>query len=89
MEDTTQKDQLKRARRVALVLATVSTICILLFMFGQIQRIEAEKNRTIADQLRKELENQKTIAEQNEQIAKANEFAALQALEDCQKKNNK
>ncbi len=69
MEELTQKDKLKRARRVALVLATVSTICMMLFVYAYVQSIEAKRSFELAVQLKEQLANQKVKAEQNELIA--------------------
>lgn len=85
MEEIRHKEQLKRARRVALVLATVTTICMMSFVYAYVQTIEAKRNLDVAVQLKQELENQKAIAERNEQLAKESELVARQALEECQK----
>jgi hypothetical protein len=86
------REQLRRSRITAIVLGVASVISISLFVFAQIQRIEANRSHQLAIQLQNELENQKALAEQNrlmairnEQIAKANELNAQKALEECQK----
>lgn len=63
--------QLKRSRRTAIVLATCIIFAILSFVFGYIQKQEA-------DRLMTEVEKCKSEAEMMRQLATANEMRAVQ-----------
>lgn len=79
------REQLKRARATALVLATTTVISMLFFVYGQVKSLEAEKNQTLLLHVQEELKEQKEISDRYEQLAKENEEKALQAINDCQK----
>jgi preprotein translocase subunit SecF len=85
-------EQLKRSRRIALLLASSSVISILIFIYGFLQKIEADYQFKLAEQYRVELqlakeeaERQKVIAELSRAEAEQQRNRAEQALADCEK----
>lgn len=93
--------EVKRSRRITIVLAILAVTCVLMFIYGFLQGKEAEKQRALAAeqqmeaqrqrdraiQLQKVAESEKIRAEQNRMLAEENRKKAEQALADCQKKN--
>jgi uncharacterized protein YdbL (DUF1318 family) len=85
-------EQLKRARRTALVLATTTIVSILFFIYAFLQKQEADKQFTIAEQFRVELQiakdeaqRQRAIAELSRAEAEKQRELAEQALAECEK----
>lgn len=86
------KEQIKRARRVALVLATSTVISVLCLAFAFIQKTEADRLYArlmgsqaraiealqIAEKSREEAAQQRAVAEQSQ-------LEAVRALEECAK----
>lgn len=83
------RNELKRARMRAVVLATAALISILFFIYGHIQKMEAEEKYEIAEQDLIEAEKQHKLAEvaQAQAAMLAQQLSeATQSLEECQKK---
>jgi len=57
--------EVKRARRTALVLAASCIITLLSILYGYLQRLEVEKQKNLAVQLKSQLDNceQQTVKE--------------------------
>lgn len=94
------KQQLKRARLTALILASVIVFSLLTLIYAFMQKMEADKARADAEvigvqlkqmeteamQNRAEAEKQKTMAEEQRMMALVAEQRAMQALAECDKK---
>lgn len=85
-------EQLKRSRRVAIVLATSTIITILFLIYSFLQKLEADKNYQLAEQYRIEAELAKNEAQKQRDLAEATRAEAEkqrqlaeQALAECQK----
>lgn len=85
-------EQLKRARRTALVLATTTVISILFFIYAFLQKQEADKQFQVAEQYKIEAELAKEEAEKQKKIAELSRAEAMQqrslaeqALAECEK----
>ena len=64
-------EQLKRSRRIALVLAASTIVSILFLIYGFLQRLEADKQFKLAVQYKMELIQAKEEAEKMKLIAEA------------------
>lgn len=90
------KQQLKRARRTALVLASVIVFSLLTLVYAYIQKKEADKARSHAEvimmqlkQTEQEAIQAKEEAEKQRMMAIAAQHHALEALEACQQHKRK
>jgi len=82
------RNELRRARMRAIVLAAAALISILFFIYGHIQKMEAEKNYELAEQNRIEAEKQHdtaVVAQYNASMLAQQLSKAIQSLEGCQK----
>lgn len=83
--------EVKRARRVAIVLAALICLAIMFFMYGQIQKTNADENLALADQYKIEAEAQRALANETRrnEIMLADQLnVAVMALKEC-KENQK
>jgi hypothetical protein len=85
-------EQLKRARRTALFLATTTIISILFFIYAFLQKQEADKQFQVAEQYKMELQIAKVEAQRQRAIAELARDEAMkqrelaeQALAECEK----
>lgn len=88
-EPDTSRQELRRARMRAVVLAMATVITILFFVYGSIQKTEAEKNYEVAQQSKLEADRQRELAEaaQKKALMLTDELStAYRSLEECQKK---
>ncbi len=97
-----QKRMLNRTRYVAIILGILAVIAILFFVFGWIKKVdadrqreiaelnkeEAEKNAAIAEEKRKEAEQQKLYAIQQQQEAILQKNRAIQSEDEALKQKN-
>jgi regulatory protein YycI of two-component signal transduction system YycFG len=79
-----------------ILLFVFALMALLFFVFGYVQKQEADHQRLISEDLMEEVENQRSIAVQNEQAAKAarmeaekQHVLAVQAMADCEKNKKK
>lgn len=86
------KEEIKRARRIAIVLAASTVVSILFLVFAFVQKTEADKLQELTLELRVELLEVKEQAEQAQQEAEMQrafafkaQLDAQQALEECNK----
>ena len=82
------KEQLKRARRAAVVLAVSTIVSILFFIYAFVQKAEAERLLQATEEAQQQLLQQRSIAEQARQEAemqRAMAAEALVALKECKK----
>jgi Tol biopolymer transport system component len=75
-----QKKALRRTKMFALVLGSAAVVSLFFMLFANIQRIEVEKQRKIAEQQRELAEEQRVIAEQKTVEAEEQRDIARQAL---------
>jgi len=84
--------EMRRSRRIAVVLAAAMILSILFFVYAFLQRIEADKQRAIAivnlEEARRSEQEGMIMAEmarKQQAIAEQQLTQALQALENCKK----
>ncbi|HET9053269.1 MAG TPA: hypothetical protein VFM90_03800 [Cyclobacteriaceae bacterium] len=79
------KEEVKRARRTAIVLAASTVIAILFFVYAFIKKTEADAQRELALKLQMELQEVKEQAEQEKQKAKMQQMVAMEARHEAEK----
>jgi choline-glycine betaine transporter len=85
-------EQLKRSRRIAIVLATATIITILFLIYSFLQKLEADKNFELAEKFRmeaqlaqEEAQMQRALAEATKAESEKQRQLAEQALAECEK----
>jgi hypothetical protein len=79
-------EELKRARRIAVVLASLISLAILCLTYGHLQKTAADENLALANQYKIEAEEQRRLAsesrEKTEKLTKELSVA-IKALQEC------
>jgi hypothetical protein len=83
-QEMLQKRVLRRARVTAIVLGIAALIAMLFFVFAQIQTIEAEHSKVVAEQNAKEAEEEKANAEEQTKFATQQRAEAVKARNEAQ-----
>lgn len=87
-KSTVSSEEVKRARRIAIVLASLICLAIIFLMYGQIQKTAADANLALAKQYKIEAEEQhKLVSEtRDETMMLRHQLAeAVTALQECMK----
>jgi WD40 repeat protein len=77
-QDMLQKRMLRRARITAIVLGIAALIAILFFVYAYLQKIDADNNRVLAEEGKKEAELQRVEADKQRLTAKYQEKQAVE-----------
>jgi WD40 repeat protein len=77
-QDMLQKRMLRRARITAIVLGIAAVIAILFFVYAYLQKIDADNNRVLAEEGKKEAELQRIEADKQRLTAKYQEKQAVE-----------
>lgn len=94
------KEEIRRARKIALVLAVSTIISVLLVVYAVIKKTETDREHALVLELRVQVQEANARADElqteamknaeraglMEVVAKQNEIAAKEALEECRKK---
>jgi hypothetical protein len=88
-QDMLQKRMLQRARITAIVLGIAALIAILFFVYAYLQKIDADNNRVLAEEGRKEAELQKIEAERQRLTASYQEKQAIEQKNKAELANSK
>lgn len=79
------REQLKRARKLAIVLATTTIISLVLLVYARVQSIEAKRSFEYAVELQKQIDELKRELEQAKQISVAAQEEAMRQTQLAQK----